>query len=233
MSTPHNAGNKGDFAKTVLMPGDPLRAKYIAEHYLEDVKEVTTVRNMFGYTGTYKGKSVSVMGSGMGMPSIGIYCHELFNFYDVDNIIRIGSAGSMQPDVKCRDIIIAQGVSTNSNWAVQYNLPGTFSPLSDFELVYKAVQNAEKLGLNYKVGNVLSSDHFYNADSTTNERWAKMGILCAEMESAALLMEAAYAHKKALSLLTISDEMLTGIELTAEERQTTFNDMMELALSLV
>ena len=231
--TAHNTAKKGDIAKTVLMPGDPLRAKYIAETYLENVKQFNTVRNMFGYTGTYKGKEVSVMGSGMGMPSIGIYSYELYNFYDVDNIIRIGSAGAISNEIKVRDLVIAMGASTNSNYAHQFELAGTFAPIASYDLLRKAVDAAEAKGVNYKVGNVLSSDTFYTDNAkTANEGWMKMNVLCLEMESAALYMNAARAGKNALCILTISDHLLTGEELPAMERQVSFNDMMEVALEI-
>lgn len=230
--TPHNSAKPGDIAKTVLMPGDPLRAKYIAETYLEDVTCFNTVRNMFGYTGTYKGKRISVMGGGMGIPSIGIYSYELYSFYGVDNIIRIGSAGGFSDNIKARDIVIAQGACTNSNYAEQYKLPGTFAPIADFNLVKKAVEAAEKKDVKTVVGNVLSSDTFYSADSEANDKWKSMGVLCVEMEAAGLYMNAAYLGKKALAILTISDHLYTGECLTAEERQNTFNDMMEIALEI-
>jgi purine-nucleoside phosphorylase len=232
MSTPHNSANKGDIAKTVLMPGDPLRAKYIAEKYLTDVKQFNSVRNMFGYTGKYNGKEISVMGGGMGIPSIGIYSYELYNFYDVDTIIRIGSAGGISDDVKMRDLVIGMGASTNSNYAAQYNIPGTIAPIADFGLLRAAVETAEKKGINVKVGNVLSSDVFYNADPTFNDRWKKMGILCVEMEAAALYLNAIAAGKKALCMLTISDHLYTGEALDADERQTSFHEMMEVALEV-
>lgn len=232
MSTPHNGAEKGDIAKTVLMPGDPLRAKYIADTYLKDVKCFNTVRNMFGYTGTYEGKEVSVMGGGMGMPSIGIYSFELYHFYDVDQIIRIGSAGGISNKVKVRDLVIGMGASTNSNFASQYKLPGTFAPIADFGLLRKAVEIAEEKNIPVAVGNILSSDTFYTDDETANDRWKKMQILCVEMEAAALYMNAARAGKKALCMLTISDHLYTGEALSAEERQTSFHEMMEVALKL-
>lgn len=232
MSTPHNGAEKGDIAKTVLMPGDPLRAKYIADTYLKDVKCFNTVRNMFGYTGTYQGKEVSVMGSGMGMPSIGIYSFELYHFYDVDQIIRIGSAGGISDKVKVRDLVIGMGASTNSNFASQYKLPGTFAPIADFGLLRKAVEIAEEKNIPVAVGNILSSDTFYTDDETANDQWKKMQILCVEMEAAALYMNAARAGKKALCMLTISDHLYTGEALSAEERQTSFHEMMEVALKL-
>lgn len=232
MSTPHNGAEKGDIAKTVLMPGDPLRAKYIADTYLKDVKCFNTVRNMFGYTGIYEGKEVSVMGSGMGMPSIGIYSFELYHFYDVDQIIRIGSAGGISDKVKVRDLVIGMGASTNSNFASQYKLPGTFAPIADFGLLRKAVEIAEEKNIPVAVGNILSSDTFYTDDETANDQWKKMQILCVEMEAAALYMNAARAGKKALCMLTISDHLYTGEALSAEERQTSFHEMMEVALKL-
>lgn len=233
MSTPHNGAEKGDIAKTVLMPGDPLRAKYIADTYLKDVKCFNTVRNMFGYTGTYEGKEVSVMGGGMGMPSIGIYSFELYHFYDADQIIRIGSAGGISDKVKVRDLVIGMGASTNSNFASQYKLPGTFAPIADFGLLRKAVEIAEEKNIPVAVGNILSSDTFYTDDETANDQWKKMQILCVEMEAAALYMNAARAGKKALCMLTISDHLYTGEALSAEERQTSFHEMMEVALKLV
>lgn len=230
--TPHNNAKAGDFAKTVLMPGDPLRAKYIAETYLENPRQVNAVRNMFGYTGTYKGKEVSVMGAGMGMPSIGIYSYELFNFYDVDQIIRIGSAGGMQDNIKLMDVVIAMGACTDSNFAYQYGLPGTFAPIADYGLLSRAVEIAKGQGTNVIVGNVLSTDIFYNTMSNANDLWKNMGVLAVEMEAAGLYMNAAKAGKKALCMLTISDHVYTGEALDAEERQLGFGKMMEIALEL-
>lgn len=230
MATPHNTAKKGDIAKTVLMPGDPLRAKYIAETFLEDAVCFNTVRNMFGYTGTYKGKRVSVMGSGMGMPSIGIYSYELYHDYDVEAIIRIGSAGGISDKVKLKDVVIGMGASTDSNYAVQYQLPGTYAPIADFGLLRRAVEAGEALGISVVVGNMVSSDHFYNEFQNVNELWKKMGVLAVEMEAAALYMNAARAGKKALCICTISDHLFTGEELSAEDRQTGFTDMMKIAL---
>ena len=230
--TPHNSALQGDFAKKVLMPGDPLRAKYIAEHFLENVREVTSVRNMLGFTGTYKGEPVSVMGSGMGMPSMGIYSYELFDRYGVESIIRIGSAGSMREDVHVMDLVIAQGACTDSNWAAQYKLTGTFAPIADFGLLRRAVDQAEKQGLRYKVGNILSQDAFYHDDPHVTEGWQKMGVIAVEMETAALYMNAARLGKKALAMFTVSDSLVTGEALSAEERQTGFRDMMEVALNM-
>lgn len=230
--TAHNSAKAGDFAKTVLMPGDPLRAKYIAETYLENPRQVNAVRNMFGYTGTYKGKEISVMGGGMGMPSIGIYSYELFNFYDVDQVIRIGSAGAFQDNIKLMDVVIGMGACTDSNYAYQYGLPGTFAPIADYELLNRAVETAKRQGTNVVVGNVLSSDVFYNAMSNVNDLWRDMGVLAVEMEAAALYMNAAKAGKKALCMLTISDHLYTGESLSAEDRQLGFGKMMEIALKL-
>jgi purine-nucleoside phosphorylase len=230
--TPHIGAKDGEIAKTVLMPGDPLRAKFIADNYLEDVVCFNTIRNMLGFTGNYKGKRVSVMGSGMGMPSIGIYSYELFNFFDVDNIIRIGSAGGIAGDIKLRDIVIGMGASTNSRFADQYKLPGTFAPIADFGLLRKAVEAAEQLGIKAVVGNILSSDTFYDDNSSANALWRKMNVLCVEMEAAALYMNAARAGKKALCILTISDLVFTGEALSAEDRQNTFHDMMGIALEI-
>ncbi|MBE7100722.1 MAG: purine-nucleoside phosphorylase [Clostridiales bacterium] len=230
--TPHISAKLGDFAKTVLMPGDPKRAKFIAENYLENAVLVNDVRGVQGYTGYYKGKRVSVMASGMGQPSIGIYSYELFNFYDVDAIIRVGSCGSFSPDLHVRDIIVAMGACTNGNYASQYNLPGTFSPIADFDLVRRAVEECEKAGVNYRVGNILSSDMFYD-DANSGMQWSKMGVLGVEMESAALYCNAARAGKKALCICTVSDSFIYPEEnTTAEERQNSFTKMMEIALGL-
>lgn len=228
--TPHNNAKKGDIAKTVLMPGDPLRAKVIAEKYLTNPVCFNTVRNMFGYTGEYKGVKVSVMGSGMGMPSIGIYSCELYTQYEVENIIRIGSAGGMAEGVKLRDLIFAVGACTDSNYASQYKLPGTFSPTASFKLLRTAVEEAEKLGVEYKVGNMLSSDCFYNDNTEANAAWIKMGVLAVEMEAAALYMNAARLKKNALAMCTVSDLVDGSASLSAEDRQNTFNDMMVVAL---
>lgn len=229
--TPHNSANIDDFAKTVLMPGDPLRAKFIAENFLEDPVLVNDVHNINGYTGMYNGKIVSVMASGMGMPSIGIYSYELFNFYNVENIIRIGSAGAISDDVNLRDIVIGQGACTNSNYASQFNLPGTYAPIASYKLLKQAVDFAQDAGVNYKVGNLFSSDTFYD-DAASLSDWRKMGVLAVEMESAALYMNAARAGKNALCICTISDCPFTGESCTAEERQNTFTDMMEIALKI-
>ncbi|BAS45520.1 purine nucleoside phosphorylase [Staphylococcus schleiferi] len=230
--TPHIQPNGTKIAKTVLMPGDPLRAKFIAENYLENVEQFNEVRNMFGYTGTYKGKEISVMGSGMGIPSIGIYSYELYNFFDVDTIIRIGSCGAMQEDIHLYDIIIAQGASTNSNYVDQFQIPGHFAPLADFDLVVKAKEKADALGARAHVGNILSSDTFYNANPDFNQKWIEMGILGVEMESAGLYLNATKAGKKALGVFTVSDHLLRDKATTAEERQNSFTQMMEVALEI-
>ena len=229
--TPHNSANIDDFAKTVLMPGDPLRAKFIAENFLEDPVLVNGVRGINGYTGMYNGKIVSVMASGMGIPSIGIYSYELFNFYNVENIIRIGSAGAISDEVNLRDIVIGQGACTNSNYVSQFNLPGTYAPIASYKLLKQAVDFAQDAGVNYKVGNLFSSDTFYD-DAASLSDWRKMGVLAVEMESAALYMNAARAGKNALCICTISDCPFTGESCTAEERQNTFTDMMEIALKI-
>lgn len=232
MPTPHNNAKKGDFAKTVLFPGDPLRAKYIAETFLENVRQVNIVRNMFAYTGTYQGKEVSVMGSGMGMPSLGIYAHELYTQYGVENIIRVGSCGAYSKDCKLFDVIIAQGASTNSAWAHQYDLPGTFSALADFSLLKKAYDKALELNINPHVGNILSSDIFYNDRPEVWKNWARMGILAVEMETYALYCIAASLNKKALTILTVSDSFIFSEETTAEQREKSFKDMMKIALEI-
>ncbi len=227
--TPHNNANIDDFAKTVLMPGDPLRAKFIAENFLEDPVLVNGVRGINGYTGMYDGKIVSVMASGMGMPSIGIYSYELFNFYGVENIIRIGSAGAISDEVNLRDIVIGMAACTNSNYAAQFALPGTYAPIADYKLLRQAVEVAEERGVDVKVGNLLSSDTFYD-DSERLSDWRKMGVLAVEMESAALYMNAARSGKNALCICTVSDCPFTGESCTAEERQNTFTEMIEIAL---
>lgn len=227
--TPHINATPDDFAKTVLMPGDPLRAKFIAENFLENPRLVNSVRGINGYTGTYKGVRVSVMASGMGMPSMGIYSYELFNFFGVENIIRIGSAGSINNDIKVRDIVIGMGACTNSNFAAQYKLSGNFAPICSYSLLKACTDTASELGLSVKVGNLYSSDTFYD-DSASSASWGKMGVMAVEMEAAALYMNAARSDKNALAICTISDHILTGEATTAEERQTSFTDMMKLAL---
>lgn len=231
--TPHiNVSEKGIIAETVLLPGDPLRAKFIAENYLENPVQFNSVRNMFGYTGTYKGKKVSVMGSGMGMPSIGIYSYELIHFYGVKNLIRIGSCGALQENIKVRDIVIGMSASTNSNYMSQYSLPGTYAPTASWELLKKAVDAANEKGVEVKVGNILSSDIFYDEDTEAWKKWAKLGVMAVEMEAAALYMNAARAGANALCILTVSDSLVTHEATTSEERQKTFTQMMEIALEL-
>ncbi len=231
--TPHIEAKAGEIAKTVIMAGDPLRAKFMAETYLENPVLYNGVRGMLGYTGTYKGKRVSVQGHGMGIPSIGIYTYELFNFYDVDTIIRVGSAGAIDESLNIGDVVMAMGASTNSNFGSQYNLNGVFAPIADFNLLRKAVEQAEKLGVTYKVGNIYSSDTFYDDDNTALRGWQKMGVLAVEMEASALYMNAARAGKKALCICTISDSPFKNIATTSAERQTAFTNMMEIALGIV
>lgn len=229
--TPHIAATEKDaFAKTVLMPGDPLRAKYIAENFLENPVLVNNTRGVQGYTGYYKGKRVSVMASGMGMPTIGIYSYELYNFYDVETIIRVGSAGAISPELHLRDVVFGMGACTNSAFADQYRLPGIFAPTADYATLQNAVKAAEKLGVKPYIGNILSSDTFYD-DASSLADWKKMGVLAIEMEAAALYMNAARAGKKALAICTISDCPLSGgEECTALEREQSFNQMIEIAL---
>ena len=228
-TTPH-INPEGEFAKTVLMPGDPLRAKFIAENFLENPVLVNNVRGVQGYTGTYKGVPVSVMASGMGIPSIGIYSYELYSFYGVENIIRVGSCGSMQENVKVRDIVLGMGAFTNSNFASQYKINGTVAPIASYKLLSKSVEKAEALNLNYHVGALLSSDTFYSDSSSLD--FAKLGALAVEMEAAGLYLTAQRLNKNALAICTVSDHLITGEETTAEERQKTFTDMITLALEV-
>ena len=230
--TPHIGAQYGDIAETVIMAGDPLRAKLMAEKFLDDAVQFNNVRGMLGFTGTHQGKRVSVMGHGMGMPSIGIYTYELFNFYGVKTIIRVGSAGAIQTDLHVGDLVIAQGACTNSNYAAQYELPGTFAPIGDFQLLRKAADACDRMGYAYKVGNVLSSDVFYN-ENAHNDKWSTMGVLAVEMEIAALYMNAARSGNRALAICTVSDHIITGEVTTAEERQNTFTKMMDVAFSLL
>ncbi|GAA4790597.1 purine-nucleoside phosphorylase [Corynebacterium canis] len=231
-STPHINPRGVEIAQTVLMPGDPLRAKYIAENYLDNPVQFNEVRNILGYTGSYQGMPVSVMGSGMGMPSISIYAWELIHIFGVQKIIRIGSCGSLQKDLDLYDIVVAQSASTDSNFLSQYNLPGTYAPTGSWRLISALLDQAQQQGVELHIGNVLSSDVFYNADETANSRWARMGVLGVEMETAALYAIAAHAGVDALGLFTVSDNIVTGEKTTAEERQTAFTTMMELALPL-
>ena len=230
--TPHIGAQYGEIAETVIMAGDPLRVKLMAEKFLDDAVQFNNVRGMLGFTGTYKGKRVSVMGHGMGMPSIGIYTYELYNFYGVKTIIRVGSAGSINNDLHIGDLAIAMGACTNSNYASQYELPGTFAPIADFSLVRAAAESCEKLGYQYMVGNVLSSDMFYG-ENPHNDKWISMGVMAVEMEIAALYMNAARSGNRALGICTISDHILTGEVTTAEERQNNFTHMMDVAFSLI
>ncbi len=232
--TPHIDATPSDFAKTVLMPGDPLRAKFIAENFLRDARLVNNVRGIQGYTGYYEDTKVSVMASGMGMPSIAIYSYELYKFFGVENIMRIGSAGAMREDIKLRDIVIGQGACTNSAFAHQYHLPGDFAPIADYLMLSECVETAKELKLSFHVGNLLSSDTFYN-DETLPElsalnAWNKMGVMAVEMEAAALYMNAARLGKRALAICAVSDHLMTGEATSATERQNSFTDMMTLAL---
>ena len=228
--TPHISAQKGEFAKTVLMPGDPLRAKFIAETFLEKARLVNNVRGIGGYTGFYQGKEVSVMASGMGMPSMGIYSYELFHFYEVDHIIRIGTAGAIRADLKLRDVVAGMGACTNSSFAKQYQLPGDYAPIASYRMLQTAVDTAKQQGIDLIVGNLYSSDTFYDEREDSLLRWQKMGVLAVEMEAAALYMNAALSGKEALAICTISDCPLTGESSTSEERQSSFTQMMEIAL---
>ena len=232
MTTPHNSAVRGDIAETILLPGDPLRAKFIAENFFEDPVQFNTVRNMFGYTGTYKGKKISVMGTGMGVPSIGIYSYELIHFYGVKNLIRVGSCGALQGNLKLYDVIIGMGASTNSSYAHQYGLPGTYSATASWDLMYKAVRVAEEKGIPVHVGNILTSDTFYSADTDSIAKWQSMNVLAVEMESFALYCNAAHAGVNALTILTVSDSIVNKEETTPEEREKSFTRMMEIALEL-
>lgn len=230
--TPHIGAQYGEIAETVIVAGDPLRAKFMAEKFLENPVQFNNVRGMLGFTGTHQGKRISVMGHGMGIPSIGIYTYELYNFYGVKTIIRVGSAGSIHPDLHVGDLIIAQGACTNSNFVSQYELPGTYAPIADFKLLRGAAETCDRLGYRYMVGNVFSSDVFYGENSH-NDKWMNMGVLAVEMEIAALYMIAARSGNRALGICTISDHILTGEVTTAEERQLTFTKMMDVAFSLI
>ncbi len=230
--TPHIGAKYGEIAETVIMAGDPLRAKFMAENFLEDAVQFNNVRGMLGYTGTYKGKRISVMGHGMGGPSIGIYTYELYNFYGVKQIIRVGSAGSIKEDLHVGDLVIAMGACTNSNYAAQYELPGTFAPIADFGMLRRAAETCDRLGYRYQVGNVLTSDTFYT-ENPHNEKWINMGVLAVEMEIAILYMNATRSGNKALAICTVSDHIITGEATTAEERQLTFTKMMDVAFSVI
>ena len=235
MATPHISAALGDFAETVLMPGDPLRSKFVAENFLTDAKLVNNVRGVQGYTGYYNGKRVSVMASGMGMPSIGIYSHELYNFYGVENIIRIGSAGMISRKLQIRDIVAGMSAYTNSSFGDQFHFNGHFAPCASYDLLTKAVETGRKMGANIVPGPIFSSDIFYSTDyglGNVNDLMNKLGVLAVEMEAYALYLNAAAAGKNALALLTISDSLVTGEALSAEDRQNTFTKMMEIALEI-
>ena len=231
--TPHIGALEGEIADKVIMAGDPLRAKFMAENFLENPVQYNSVRGMLGYTGTYKGKRVSVQGHGMGIPSIGIYTYELYNFYGVKRIIRTGSAGAYHPDLKLGDVVIGIGACTDSNYGAQYGLPGTFAPTADFAMARAAVEKAEAMGVRYKVGNILSSDVFYGDSADGWKAWQKMGVLAVEMEAAALYMNAARSGNEALCICTISDSLVTGEACSAEQRQTSFTNMMEIAFDII
>lgn len=232
MGTAHNNAEKGQIADCVIMPGDPVRAKYIADNYFENAVCFNNIRGINGYTGTYKGKRVSVMASGMGMPSMGIYSYELYNYYDITSIIRIGTAGALSDKLKLMDVVIAMGACTDSNYASQFNLPGTFAPIADYELLRKATDCADNMKISTSVGNIVSSDVFYNDNNDVNESWKKMGVLAVDMETAALYDNANRAGKKALSILTVSDHLFRDEHLLAEERSTSVDNMIKLALEI-
>lgn len=229
--TPHIDATPSDFAKTVLMPGDPLRSQFIAENFLTNARLINNVRGVQGYTGEWQGSRVSVMASGMGIPSIGIYSHELYHFFGVENIIRVGSAGALSHSVKVRDLVLGMGACTNSNFGAQFRLPGNFSAICDYTLLKIALLETEKKGVSYHIGNLFSSDTFYSADAEEASRYAKLGALAVEMEAAGLYMTAANAKKRALAICTISDHVLTGESLSAALRQTSFTEMIEIALN--
>lgn len=232
MPTPHNSAVKGQIAETVLLPGDPLRAKFIAENFLNNPECFNGVRNMFGYTGTYKGRKISIMGTGMGCPSIGIYSHELIHIYDVKNLIRVGSCGAYDPKLNLYDIVLAMGASTDSNYASQYKLPGTYSATASWELLSRAKKTADNKGIGVTVGNVVSSDYFYDEDSENWKDWAKMGCLAVEMETFALYCNASRAKVNALTILTVSDSIANHMETSPDQREKGFKNMMKIALEL-
>ena len=228
--TPHIAAAPSDFAETVLMPGDPLRSRFIAENFLEHARLVNNIRGVQGYTGIYRGCPVSVMASGMGMPSIGIYAYELYQVFGVENIIRIGSAGAIQQDIRVRDVILGMGAATDSAFASQYRLPGSFAPIADYRLLCAAAEESRRVGANCHIGELLSSDCFYCDDETAVASWARMGVMAIEMEAAGLYLTAARCRKRALAICTVSDHLLTKEAMTAEERQTSLVQMIEIAL---
>ena len=231
--TPHIGAKEDEIAEKVIMAGDPLRAKFMAETFLTNPVQYNAVRGMLGYTGEYKGKRVSVQGHGMGIPSIGIYTYELYNFYGVKRIIRTGSAGAYHPDLQLGDVVLGMGACTDSNYAAQYNLPGVYAPIADFGLLSAAAAKAEAMGINYKVGNILSSDVFYGDDAERWKQWQKLGVLAVEMEAAALYMNAARSGNEALCICTISDSLVHGTACSAEQRQTSFTNMMEIAFDII
>ena len=231
--TPHIGAKEGEIAEKVIMAGDPLRAKFMAETFLTNPVQYNAVRGMLGYTGEYKGKRVSVQGHGMGIPSIGIYTYELYNFYGVKRIIRTGSAGAYHPDLQLGDVVLGMGACTDSNYAAQYNLPGVYAPIADFGLLSAAAAKAEAMGIKYKVGNILSSDVFYGDDAERWKQWQKLGVLAVEMEAAALYMNAARSGNEALCICTISDSLVHGTACSAEQRQTSFTNMMEIAFDII
>lgn len=233
MPTPHIEAQLGEIAETILLPGDPLRAKYIAENFLTDSVQFNKVRNMFGYTGYYEGKKVSVMGTGMGMPSMGIYAYELIKFYGVKRLIRVGSAGSIQPQIKLKDIVIAQGASTNSSFSHQFKVDGQIAALSDYHLLASAVNSAQKHSLTFHIGNLLTTDNFYNFGREDWQPWANMGVSCLEMEGYALLLTAMSLKASALVMCTISDSLITEEAMTSQERLESFHEMITLALDIV
>lgn len=228
--TAHIGATPREVANVVLMPGDPKRSRFIAENFLEGAVLFNDLRGVQGYTGTYRGRRVSVMASGMGMPSMGIYSYELFTAFGVEAILRVGTVGGMAKEVRVRDLILGMGASTDSAFAAQYHLPGSYAPLCSYPLLSAAARIAEEHGMRYHVGNLLSTDVFYWDDPTDNERWRCLGILGVEMEAAALYMNAARLGKQALAVCTVSNHLLTGEETTAAERETTFTDMMTVAL---
>ena len=230
--TPHIGAKYGEIAETVIMAGDPLRAKFMADNFLENPVQFNNIRGMLGFTGTHDGKRVSVMGHGMGIPSIGIYTYELYNFYGVKTIMRVGSAGSLRKDLHLGDLVLAMGACTDSNYGKQFETPGFYAPIADFELLRGAADACDRFGYKYMVGNVMSSDIFYH-DNAHNDKWMNMGVLAVEMEAAALYMNAARSGNRALTICTISDSIVTGEQTTAEQRQTSFTHMMEVAFSLI
>jgi len=232
IKTAHIEANEGDFAKTVLMPGDPLRAKYIAENFLEDAKLISSIRNIYAYTGTYKGEKISVMASGMGMPSMGIYSHELYEKFGVERIIRVGTAGTINKNLELKDIVVGMGACTDSNYISQFDLNGNFAPICSFDLLQKTMEKAKELNLKINVGNILSSDVFYNPSNDVYKKWSDLGILAVEMEAAALYINAAKLGKQAIAICTVADKVLDDVHCSAEERQTAFTAMMELALNV-